>query len=120
MNQIKRRRNHKQPNHRKGESLMNTITKTFAVLTAVLTAIVLFSTVWAAESPQININTATSQELSELKGVGPAYADKIVTYREANGPFEKPEDLIKVPGIGAKTFESNKDRIIVENRVKKQ
>jgi competence protein ComEA len=97
---------------------MNTITKTFAVLTAVLTAIVLFNTVWAAELPQININTATSQELSQLKGVGPAYADKIVTYREANGQFAKPEDLLNVPGIGAKTYEVNKDRIIVEKRVK--
>jgi competence protein ComEA len=97
---------------------MNTISKTFAVLTAVLTAIVLFSTVWAAELPQININTASSQELSQLKGVGPAYADKIVTYREANGPFAKPEDLVNVPGIGAKTFETNKDQIVVEKRVK--
>ena len=97
---------------------MKTIAKTFAIMTAVLTAIVLFNTVWAAELPQININTATSQELSQLKGVGPSYAAKIVTYREANGPFAKPEDLVKVPGIGTKTFEANKDRIIVENRVK--
>ena len=97
---------------------MNTIAKTFAILTAVLTAIVLFNTVWAAELPQININTASSQELSQLKGVGPAYADKIVTYREANGPFAKPEDLVKVPGIGTKTFEVNKDRIVVGNKVK--
>jgi len=118
MNQIKRRRNHQHPSQMKGDSLMNTVTKTFAVLTAVLTAIVLFNTVWAAEMPPIDINTATSQELSQLKGVGPAYADKIVTYREANGPFAKPEDLVNVPGIGAKTYEANKDRIIVKKRVK--
>ena len=96
---------------------MNTIAKTFAVMTAVLTAIILFNTVWAAEVPQININTATAQELSQLKGVGPSYAAKIVSYREANGPFAAPEELVKVPGIGMKTFEANKDRIVVENRV---
>lgn len=97
---------------------MNTIAKTFVVLTAVLTAIVLFNTVWAADMSPVNINTATSQELSQLKGVGSAYADKIVSYREANGPFAQPEDLVKVPGIGMKTFEANKDRIIVKKRAK--
>ena len=99
---------------------MNTIAKTFAVLTAVLIAVSFANIVWAAESPQININTANSQELSLLKGVGPSYAAKIVTYRETNGPFTKPEDLVNVPGIGLKTYEANKDRIIVENEVKKQ
>ena len=97
---------------------MNTIAKTFVVLTALLSAIVLFNTVWAADMSPININTATSQELSLLKGVGPSYAEKIVAYREANGPFSQPEDLVNVPGIGAKTFEANKDRIIVKKRVK--
>ena len=97
---------------------MNTIAKTFIVLTAVLSAIVLFNTVWAADMSPVNINTATSQELSQLKGVGPSYAEKIVAYRKANGPFTQPEDLVKVPGVGLKTFEANKDRIIVKNRAK--
>jgi competence protein ComEA len=100
---------------------MNTIAKTFAILTAVLIAVSLVNFVWAAELPmQVNINTATPQELSQLKGVGPAYAAKIVTYRETNGPFSKPEDLVNVPGIGTKTYEANKDRIVVGNTVKKQ
>jgi competence protein ComEA len=99
---------------------MKTINRSFAIMTAVLTIFVLFSSVWAAETQQVNINTATVQELSQLKGVGPAYAAKIVAYREANGPFEKSEDIMQVPGIGTKTFEVNKDRIMVDKKTAKQ
>ena len=98
---------------------MQTISRSFAIMTAVLTIFVLFSSVWATES-QININTATAQELSQLKGVGPAYAAKIVSYREANGPFAKSEDIMQVPGIGTKTFEVNKNRIMVDKKTAKQ
>ena len=89
-------------------------------MTAVLTIFVLFSSVWAAETQQVNINTATVQELSQLKGVGPAYAAKIVAYREANGPFAKSEDIMQVPGIGTKTFDVNKGRIMVDKKTAKQ
>ena len=99
---------------------MKTINRSFAIMTAVLTIFVLFSSVWAAETQQVNINTATVQELSQLKGVGPAYAAKIVAYREANGPFAKSEDIMQVPGIGTKTFDVNKDRIIVDKKTAKQ
>ena len=68
----------------------------------------------AGEAPKININTASVEELSRLKGVGPSHAAKIIAYREKNGPFKIPEDLIQVPGIGPKTFEKNKDVIVVE------
>jgi competence protein ComEA len=99
---------------------MKTINRSFAIMTAVLTIFVLFNSVWAAETQQVNINTATVQELSQLKGVGPAYAAKIVAYREANGPFAKSEDIMQVPGIGTKTFEVNKDRIMVDKKTAKQ
>ena len=68
----------------------------------------------AGEAPKININTASVEELSRLNGVGPSHAAKIIAYREKNGPFKTPEDLIQVPGIGPKTFEKNKDVIVVE------
>ena len=99
---------------------MQTISRSFAIMTAVLTIFVLFNSVWAAESQQININTATAQELSQLKGVGPAYAAKIVAYREANGPFATSEDIKQVPGIGTKTFEVNKGRIMVGQKTATQ
>ncbi|MFO7688447.1 MAG: ComEA family DNA-binding protein [Desulfobacterales bacterium] len=99
---------------------MQTINRSFAIMTAILTIFVLFSSVWAAEPQQIDINTASVQELTQLKGVGPAYAAKIVAYREANGPFAKSEDILQVPGIGVKTFEVNKDRIVAGKKVATQ
>jgi competence protein ComEA len=68
----------------------------------------------AQETDTININEATVEELTQLHGVGPVYAERIVQYREEHGPFEKPEDIVQVKGIGPKTFEQNKDRITVE------
>lgn len=70
--------------------------------------------VWAAEDGKININTASADELVKLEGVGEAIAARIVEFREKNGPFEKPEDLMKVKGIGQKIFEKNADRIVLE------
>lgn len=49
----------------------------------------------------VNINTANATQLTQLPGVGPAIAQKIIDYRTANGPFSSVDDLTKVPGIGA-------------------
>jgi competence protein ComEA len=89
--------------------------KNIAVLIAALTLIFnLVGTVCAEESGKININTANEEQLTALPGVGEAYAVKIVEFRKAHGPFKSPEDLMQVTGIGAKTYERNKDRITVE------
>ncbi len=71
--------------------------------------------VWAADGAKININTATVEELTELKNVGDKTAERIVAYRKANGPFKSPHDLTNVKGIGEKTIEKNKGRISVSN-----
>ena len=70
--------------------------------------------VGAEEGNKVNINTATMEELTELNKVGPTYAERIIEYREKVAPFETPEDIMKVKGIGDMTYEANKDRIIVE------
>ena len=70
--------------------------------------------VYADDGAKININTASAEELAQLKGVGPKYADAIVKYREEKGKFASPEDITNVPGIGQKTFEKNKDMIVVK------
>ena len=78
---------------------------------------VLFLTVPALAqdvAKQININTATVKELTTLKRVGPKLAEKIVEYRKTNGNFAKPEDIVKVSGVGKKVFEDNKDMITVK------
>ncbi len=61
----------------------------------------------------VNINTATQAELETLPGIGPVTAGKILDHREANGPFERIEDIQDVPGIGPATFEGMRDLIRV-------
>ncbi|MEJ2729538.1 MAG: ComEA family DNA-binding protein [Deltaproteobacteria bacterium] len=85
-----------------------------APITVLLLILVCFPALWAEESQKININTAQADELMDLKGIGVKKAKAIIEFRENNGPFKQPEDLINVPGIGPKTFEANKNRIIVE------
>jgi competence protein ComEA len=68
----------------------------------------------AQERVKININKATVEELSTLRRIGPSYAQRIVDYRKEHGPFQKPEDIMKVRGIGIKVFEANKDIITCE------
>jgi competence protein ComEA len=65
----------------------------------------------AASAEKININTASADELVGLPGIGPAYAQRIVEYREKNGPFKRLEDLLNVRGIGEKTFARIRDRL---------
>ncbi|MDW8327435.1 MAG: ComEA family DNA-binding protein [Anaerolineales bacterium] len=62
---------------------------------------------------KININTATLAELDTLPRIGPALAQRIIDYRNANGPFRRIEDIQNVRGIGPATFERIKDLITV-------
>ena len=61
----------------------------------------------------VNINTADEAELDKLPGVGPSTAQKIIEYRETEGQFASPEDIMKVKGIGKAKHEKMKDRITV-------
>lgn len=48
----------------------------------------------------VNLNRATSKELETLPGIGPALAERIMKSRRTEGPFGKPEDLLRVQGVG--------------------
>ena len=61
----------------------------------------------------IDINIASAEELESLPGIGPTTAQKIIEYREQNGPFLNIEDIINVSGIGPGTYERIKDLITV-------
>ena len=58
-----------------------------------------------AADGKVNINTAGTNELALLPRVGPVVAQRIVDFREENGRFNKPEDLMLVEGIGDRTFD---------------
>ncbi|MEE9150984.1 MAG: helix-hairpin-helix domain-containing protein [Thermoplasmata archaeon] len=89
-------------------------TKLLKVVTCVIVISVLMVPVYLIGGEKINLNTATLEELTKLKRIGPVYAQRIIDYREKYGPFERIEDLMKVKGIGQKTFDANKDIITVE------
>lgn len=68
----------------------------------------------SSKASQININTATIEELDTLPGVGEATANKIVSHRGESGDFKSIEEIKNVNGIGDKKFEDMKDLICVK------
>lgn len=66
-----------------------------------------------AAAKVVNINQAGAEELQEIRGVGPAIAERILQYRQEHGRFEKPEDLVNVRGIGPAKFEKIKAQISI-------
>lgn len=67
----------------------------------------------ATSGERVELNGASASELMSLPGVGPALAERIVEFRE-NRPFEKPEHLKRVKGIGEATFADLEPMIAVE------
>jgi competence protein ComEA len=66
-----------------------------------------------AETKQININTATAEDLTSLKGLGTVKSQAIIEHREKHGPFKTVDDLKVVPGIGDKLLEQLRPQITV-------
>lgn len=62
----------------------------------------------------INLNLATLDELESLPGIGPALGERIIEYRQANGPFVTSEELMDVSGIGPGKYELIKNLISVQ------
>lgn len=68
-----------------------------------------------SEARQVDLNQATADELERLPEIGPSLAQRIIEYRNAKGRFRTPEDLLEVPGIGPKTYDTLKEYITVRS-----
>ena len=91
------------------EIVMKSLTTLFSSL---ILSLVLAGSALAGET--VNINTADAATIDRvLVNVGPAKAQAIVDHRKANGAFRSPEQLALVKGIGLKTVEKNRDRIVI-------
>lgn len=62
---------------------------------------------------RIDLNTASSEELQTINGIGPVMADRIIAYRISIGGFVAVDQLLDVKGIGAKTFAKIRDEVTV-------
>jgi competence protein ComEA len=63
----------------------------------------------------VDLNTAPAEELQTLPGIGPVLARRIITDREANGPYQSPSDITRVFGFGEKKFQSIRSMITVSH-----
>ena len=80
------------------------------------TAVELDMAAWLPpEARKINLNTDPAELLADLPGIGAALAQRIVEYREANGPFQTVEEIMEVKGIGEKIYHAIADLITVED-----
>lgn len=83
------------------------------ILNSLLLSLALIGSALAADE-KVNINTADAVTLDRvLLNIGASKAEAIVAYRKENGAFKSADQLAMVKGVGLKTVEKNRDRIIV-------
>lgn len=83
-----------------------------SVLAPVLLSLLMAGSAFASD--KVNINTADAVAIeSALVNIGMSKAEAIVAYRKANGAFKSADELVNVKGVGLKTIERNRDRIVV-------
>ncbi len=67
----------------------------------------------ASSAHPIDINTADGAEFESVPGIGKSLSDRIIAFREKNGPFQSVDDLLKVQGIGEKSIQKLKPYLTV-------
>lgn len=73
------------------------------------------STITTVQNDRLNINTASAADLTALPGIGEKKAAAIVAWRNANGPFTEPEQLLQVDGIGEGILEKIRPHICIHD-----
>ena len=68
------------------------------------------------KAPLVDLNTAGAEELDTLPGIGPVLAERIIAWRQENGPFTSVEQLLEVSGIGEATLAELRDLVTVEGQ----
>lgn len=59
----------------------------------------------------VNINKASAEEFQQVRGIGPALAERIISYRESNGGFKSLDEMKEIKGIGDLKFEKIKSQL---------
>ncbi len=89
--------------------------RTHYVRQTLLASLLTFGALVAHAGEPVNINTADAEALAaSLDGIGLSKAKAIVAYRDSQGPFKHPDELVKVKGIGLSTVDRNRDVIRFE------
>jgi comEA protein len=68
---------------------------------------------------RVDLNRASEVELTRVPGIGPALAKRIVQFRDQHGPFQRVEDIMKVRGIGEKSFLKLRPYLVVQKSKRK-
>jgi competence protein ComEA len=93
-----------------------TFSSRFSLLFLSLGLICLPAVLGAKKKPPlkpVNINAATSEELQQVPGIGPATAEKILQMRKSYGAFKSVDDLLAIRGLGAKRLEKMRKYLTV-------
>ncbi len=81
-----------------------------------LLALAMWFAVTGVAMAVVNINTATKEELTTLKGVGEKRAQEIIDYRKRNGNFKSVDELEKVPGVGPGLMKQIRSQVTVTGK----
>ena len=85
-----------------------------AMLVALLMVFAFTAPATGQDTERVNINKASAAELAKLQEVGPKFAVRIIEYRQKYGPFKLTEELMEIRGIGPRTYDKIRDQIIAQ------